>query len=157
MNDLNVRIVTLPPLTVVSVYGFGPSPEFEAWEKLETWARPLGLRDDPARHRIFGFNNPNPSPGSPNYGYELWIEIDPGMETAGDVKRIDFAGGTYAVARCEVPEGDYEVIGRTWQQLVVWREESGVPAGSHQWLEETVPVTQPGIAMILDLYLPIAG
>ena len=88
-------------------------------------------RDDPARHRIFGFNNPDPSPGSPNYGYELWIVIDAAVETDDTVGRLTFEGGRYAVARCAVPEGDYDVIGQTWQRLVKWREERGIKAGTH--------------------------
>ncbi|NIW49114.1 MAG: MerR family transcriptional regulator, partial [Gammaproteobacteria bacterium] len=68
MSELPVRIVKLEPMTIASTYGFGEQPEIEAWEKLLSWAREIGLslKD----HRFFGFNNPNPSPGSPNYGYE---------------------------------------------------------------------------------------
>ena len=77
MNTLDVRLVTLAPMRVASFYGFGPSPELVAWEKLMAWSRPKGLLDGPTRARIFGFNNPNPSAGSPNYGYEFWIEVGP--------------------------------------------------------------------------------
>ena len=77
MNTLDVRLVTLAPMRVASFYGFGPSPELVAWEKLMAWSRPKNLLDGPALARIFGFNNPNPSAGSPNYGYEFWIEVDP--------------------------------------------------------------------------------
>ena len=31
---------------------------------------------DRGKHRLFGFNNPDPSAGSPNYGYEVWIVVD---------------------------------------------------------------------------------
>ena len=156
MSDLEVRIVQLEPMRVASLWAFGPSPEIEAWEKLTAWAKPRGLLDDPQSHRIFGFNNPNPSPGSPNYGYELWIEVGPDVEPERDVRIEAFQGGLYAVTRCEVPPDEpYRVIPATWKKLVTWREDSPYRGGSHQWLEETVPIKLPGIEFVLDLYLPI--
>ena len=26
--------------------------------------------------RLFGYNNPDPTPGSSNYGYDVWITVD---------------------------------------------------------------------------------
>ncbi len=156
MNELEVRIVRLEPMRVASVWGFGESPEGQAWQKLEAWAKPKGLLDDPEQHRIFGFNNPNPSAGSPNYGYELWIEVGPDVVPEGDTRILGFNGGLYAVTRCEVPKGQYHVIGETWKELVTWREDSQYKCGTHQWLEKSVPTDAPGIEFILDLYLPIA-
>ena len=77
MNELNVRIVKLEPMRVASFHGFGTSPEHQAAENLIAWAGPKGLLDAGGKHRIFGFDNPCPSPGSPNYGYEFWITIEP--------------------------------------------------------------------------------
>ena len=70
MSQLDVRVEKLPPMRVASLWGFGPQPEDIAWQKLRAWAGPRGLLDKPEEHPIFGFNNPNPSAGSPNYGYE---------------------------------------------------------------------------------------
>jgi DNA gyrase inhibitor GyrI len=156
MSELDVRIVKLEPMRVASLWGFGESPEAIVWEKIEAWARPKGLLDNPEKHPIFGFNNPNPSPASPNYGYELLIAVGPDVEPEDDVRILDFEGGLYAVTRCEVPTGSYEVIGETWRRLVAWREESKYKCGTHQWLEKTVPDELPGIDFVLDLYLPIA-
>jgi DNA gyrase inhibitor GyrI len=157
MSDLDVRIVKLEPMRVASIWGFGQIPEEAAWQKLNGWAEPRGLLDDPEKHRIFGFNNPNPSAGSPNYGYELWIEVEPEVEPEGDVRIADVPGGLYAVARCEVPEGsEYEVIPATWKKLVTWRENSQYKCGSQHWLEKSVPDEISGMAFVLDLYLPIA-
>ena len=156
MNTDNVRIVTLEPMRVASVWAFGPSPEIEAWKKLEAWAKPKGLYDDLENHPIFGFNNPNPSAGSPNYGYEVRIKVGPEIMPEGEVRILDFAGGLYGVKRCEVPKGRFEVIGEKWEELVTWREDSKYKYGTHQWLEESVPTNSPDIEFILDLYLPIA-
>lgn len=157
MDTLNVRVITLSPLRVASFYGFGPGPEAMAWEKLIAWSRPKGLLDPPARARIFGFNNPSPSAGSPNYGYEFWIEAGPEVavapEDGPEVKIVHFDGGRYAVARCL----SVETITSTWQALVNWLANSSYQPGSHQWLEEHLgPVDAPPEEWAFDLYAPIA-
>ncbi|MCA9991961.1 MAG: GyrI-like domain-containing protein [Ardenticatenaceae bacterium] len=161
MSNLQVRLVNLSPLRVASLSGFGPNPEDLAFQKLDAWAGPRGLLADPEKHPVFGFNNPDPVAGNPDYGYELWIVVGPEFELAeGDAVRLhNFPGGRYAVTRCEVPEGDapgLEVIGQTWQKLVAWRDENGYQRGHQQWLEKMVPADLPGIRFVLDLYLPIA-
>jgi DNA gyrase inhibitor GyrI len=155
MSGLEVRIVRLAPLRVASVHAFSASPEHDAWEKLMAWAKPKGLLEDLETHRIFGFNNPNPSPGSPNYGYEFWIVVGPEVAPDGEAKIKEFAGGLYAVTRCKGVEN----IGETWKQLATWCEESKYRMASHQWLEEhlgPVGTPQAEAELVLDLYCPIA-
>jgi DNA gyrase inhibitor GyrI len=156
MSDLDVRIVKLEKMRVASFLGFGPSPEEEAWNKLNTWVKPRGYQENPEQHPIFGFNNPDPSPGSPNYGYELWIVVGPEVESEGDMSTKEFAGGLYAVTRCDVPKGDFEEIGRKWKQLATWREDSRYKAAHHQWLEKSVEFDASVLEFALDLYIPIA-
>jgi len=60
-------------MKVAAALGFGPEPEALAWEALTHWAASEGLRLN--EHRLFGFNNPSPTPGSPNYGYEQWLVL----------------------------------------------------------------------------------
>ena len=155
MNDLTVRIVTLEPLRVASFHGFGPNPEHLAAEKLVAWAGPRGDLTDIAHHRIFGFNNPNPSPGSPNYGYEFWIVVGPEVAPTAEVPIKEFAGGRYAVTRCRGVEG----IGATWGRLVAWLSDSQHGHAAHQWLEEHLNPVFPAAEdeLLLDLYAPIAG
>ena len=98
MGELDVKIVKLEPMRVGSVYGFGDSQEKLAWEKLIGWAEAKGLLRS-GEYRIFGFNNPNPSPGSPNYGYEFWMVVGQDVEPEGEIAAKDFAGGLYAVTR----------------------------------------------------------
>jgi DNA gyrase inhibitor GyrI len=155
MNTLDVRIVTLDPMRVASVLGFGPSPEMAAWQKLAAWAGPRGLLAEPNRPGIFGFNNPSPTPASPNYGYEFWIEVGPEAEAqASDEIRIkQFDGGLYAVTRCQ----GVETITETWKQLVAWLAASPYRQACHQWLEEHINVADAAPEeLILDLYAPIA-
>jgi AraC family transcriptional regulator len=141
-------------MRVASALGFGESPEEEAWETILAFAEARNLLAGPEAHRFFGFNNPSPAVGSPNYGYEQWITV--GTEVTGDerVEIKEFPGGRYAVARClGIP-----AIGETWRRLALWRETSPHQVAHHQWLEEAL--TSPGTPpeeMVLDLYLPIAG
>lgn len=153
---MQVRIVKLEPMRVASVLGFGQEPENEAWAKLMAWAKPKGLLSDQEHHRIFGFNNPSPTPGSPNYGYEFWIVVGHDAQSEGDVEIKDFPGGLYAAARCDVQDKPYETIPAAWKQLVLWRENSPYKSASHQWLEEHISGQDTGGDWIMDLYLPIA-
>jgi len=150
MSEMKVKIVRLAPMRVASIHGYGSSPEIVAMANLHAWADASG-RQIPGR-RVFGFNNPDPSPGSPNYGYEFWAELAEG-ETAGEgVEEKSFSGGLYAVTRVVgIPE-----ITPTWKRLVAWMEDSPYELGRHQWLEEHVAgtATQEN-DLTLDLYLPI--
>ena len=150
MSELDVRIVHLEPLRIASTYGFGESPEEIAWGKLKAWIQDQGI--NPEDHRFFGFNNPSPSAGSPNYGYEQWITVGANVEPTDDVKVKDFEGGLYAVTRCKLPD-----IGPAWKQLARWRESSKYSFGHHQWLEECISdIYAPFEEIVMDIYLPIS-
>ncbi len=157
MDDLNVSVIRLEPMRVASVLGFGTEPETEAWSKLIKWAQPLGYMDHLDRHPIFGFNHPEPAPGSPNYGYELWLRVEAEFESDGEVEMQEFPGGLYAVARCEVNGNPYQAIPAAWQSLVQWREQSRFKSAHHQWLEAFVETSRMAEGFFtLDLYLPLA-
>jgi AraC family transcriptional regulator len=157
MNNLNVRIVKLEALHVASFLGFGKQPEDESHAKLLAWAKPKGYIDDLQHHRIFGFNNPDPSPGSPNYGYELWITVGSDEQPDEQISIRDFPGGLYAVARCEMKGDLNETIPAAWKKLFLWCEKSRYKRGYHQWLEEHLRPDDPSERdWVLDLYLPIA-
>jgi DNA gyrase inhibitor GyrI len=155
MEEPDVKIVTLPPLRVVCINGFGGSPESQAFDKMKTWAQDHGLLGK--SYRLFGYNNPDPAPGSPNYGYDVWITVDESVQADGEARLIEFPGGLYAVVRLEVDlPGDQ--IGAGWQKLVRWMQHSKYRHGSHQWLEEHIgPLDQMGGGQhfTLDLHLPI--
>ena len=155
MSDIEVRIVKLPPMRVACVNGFGAGPENAAFSKMKTWAAAHNLLGKP--YRLFGYNNPDPSPGSPNYGYDVWITVDESVQADNEARIIDFPGGLYAVTRIEVKDPWADIPG-TWQKLVKWMENSKYRHGRHQWLEEHVgPLEEivDGQPFTLDLYLPI--
>lgn len=153
MDAFEVRIVELTPMRVASVLGFGEQPEYQAWKKLQDFASGRGYFKDRKEHRIFGFNNPDPSAGSPNYGYEYWICVEPDTQAEGDAQIKEFEGGLYAVAHCEIRAGNFQVITATWKRLVEWVDDSNYHPAGHQWLEEHL--SPPGENFSLDLYMPI--
>ncbi len=153
---IDVRIVELPALRVVSALGFGPSPEEEAWKLIGDFADARGLDMWSEEHRFFGFNNPDPSPGSPNYGYEQWMTIDAdvAVEAPYEVKQI--------------PPGRYAVTGftglshitDTWKALVGWFHDEGhqISCDRDRCLEELLPpFGRPPEEWRFDLYLGIDG
>jgi DNA gyrase inhibitor GyrI len=153
MSEFEVRLVRLEPMRVASAHGFGESPEVQAWDKILAFARSKGL--EPGQVRFFGFNNPNPSPGSPNYGYDQWMTVGPDVEPEGDIQILDIPGGLYAVTRCE----GLSHIGEVWKSLVLWFEDSPYKKSAHwcQCLEELLtPPDVPYEDYVFDLYLPIA-
>lgn len=153
MSDLEVRIVTLDPLRVASAYGFGAGPEEIAFEKIQAFAVANNLLKEGKLPNTFGFNQPDPSPGSPNYGYEVWLPLDGDTQGQGDVAIKDVPGGLYAVTRLV----DLQHIGATWKRLAQWLEGSKYKYGTHQWLEHLLsPADVPFEEYIFDLYLPIA-
>ena len=155
MESLDVRIVTLEPIRVASAHGFGEGPETLAWDKLIAWAKARGLWMDGTPRRYFGFNNPNPMPGSPNYGYETWMTVGPEIETDGEIAVKEFGGGLYAVTRCVVKDPGNDIYA-TWQKLVGWVENSPYRHGTHQWLEEHLFTGDPDFQdFTLDLFMPV--
>jgi len=153
MKNLEVRVVTLDPFRVASAYGFGDSPEGIAFEKIEAFAIANQLLEEGRLPRTFGFNHPDPSPGSPNYGYEVWLPIVEEVQVQGDISIKNISGGLYAVTRLT----GLQNIGDTWKQLAQWREGSKYKYGNHQWLEHLLsPSDVPFEAYVFDLYLPIS-
>jgi DNA gyrase inhibitor GyrI len=156
MEQLEIRIITLPPMRVACVNGFGQGPEGQAFDKMKAWLKAHDLLGKPARQ--FGYNNPDPTPGSPNYGYDVWVTLDESIKADGDAHIIDFPGGLYAVTRCEVKNPGAD-IPATWQKLFKWMQASRYHQGRHQWLEEHLgPLEEMGDNnyFTLDLYLPIS-
>jgi len=153
MDGQQIRIVRLSPMRVLSAHAYGESPETAAFEKLQRYAEEKNLLQEGQLPPTFGFNNPNPAPGSPNYGYEVWLPLEGELDPSGDIRLVDFEGGLYAVASCY----GLQNIGEEWLALAKWREGTAYAPGQHQWLEHLL--SPPNAAMedfVFDLYLPVA-
>jgi len=154
MSDaLEVRYVDLPEMTVASALGFGKEPENQSNRMISEFAKAKGIRIGSEDHPAFGFNNPNPSPGSENYGYEQWLKVDPGTEPLGDIKIKQIPAASYAVTRFT----GLSNIGSVWQRFSAWYEDTyaDVPPCKVQcWLESVQnPEEQDPEKWIFDLYL----
>jgi len=156
-KQIEVTIENFEPMRVASFYGFGPSPENIAMEKLIAWAKPKGYLKSPGEHRIFGFNNPNPSQGTPNYGYEFWITVGDDVEPEGDIRIHQFNGGLYAVTRCTDAGPEGKGITETWMNLFRWIQGSRYTIAAHQSLEEHIgEFPLPLEKMVLDICMPVS-
>lgn len=153
MKDLEVRIVRLEPMRVACATGFGSSPELLAWQTLRSWAEQKGLLDHPETHRFFGFNNPNPTPASPNYGYEVWMTVSPDVDVQPPITVKSFEGGLYAVTRVTGVEN----IFNTWQLLSAWIHSSPYTLAHEICLEEHIRfIDVPMEELTLDLFAPVS-
>lgn len=150
MTNSTMRVVNIPAMTVARFHGYGREPEDRAFTLMKEWM--LGNDIDPGTRRIFGFNNPNPQPGSESYGYEFWVELSE-PEKAPEVERIRFDGGRYAALR---HDGNGETIPRTWKRLVELLAESTHDHAHHQWLEEHfIDFAEENEVFSLDCLAPI--
>jgi len=155
MTITDVRIVDLPPMRVASALGYGTEPEDQAGTMICEFARSIGLEPGRPGYRTFGFNNPNPAPGSPNYGYEMWLVVGPDVEAKPPIEIKEIPGSKYAVTRFT----GLSNIGRVWRELVAWFEDSPYtrPPNWCRCLEEVVnPAETDPDKWTFDLYLPIA-
>ena len=156
MEYQDVLIINLPAMKVASFYAFSSSPETDAWEKMVVWAKAHSCWQDPPAVRVFGFDNPSPSTGSPNYGYEFWLTLNPQVAVDADTSIKEFPGGLYGVSRCEVTDNPWESIPAAWSKLVQWMESSHYEHGNHQWLEEHYTRFDSNKnGFVLDLLIPL--
>ncbi len=159
MDELEVRIEKLEPMRVARFQAISKSPESDAWDKLSSWAEPRGLLDDVKKNPVFGFNNPGPSPGKEEYGYEFWIKVGEEVEPEGDIKIKEFEGGLFAITTTPLKadpiyEDGHHFIG-AWKRLGDWIKSSKYEFGDQQCLERA---HDPGASeddLILDLYWSI--
>jgi effector-binding domain-containing protein len=157
MTDLTVEMRDLDEMVVVSGTGFGVEPEPLAWDLIFEFAARQGFDVESGDHRFFGFNNPNPSPGIPEYGYEQWMTIPANLEVDldGPVTRKTIPAGTFAVTRFK----GLQQITETWREFLQWFEESGLSRGDN-WEQCYEEMLNPGEASPdeweFELYLPVA-
>ena len=148
MEDLNkaknslsklkdVRIVYLPPATVVASHFKGENPEENSSRPLDAFVIESNLCKKKPDLRHYGFNNQNPGEEGAAYGYERWVTIPEDMEVPKEFVKKQFKGGLYAAHM--IPMGAFE----EWSWLYDWVISSDKyevdfedSEDSHQCLEE---------------------
>jgi DNA gyrase inhibitor GyrI/DNA-binding transcriptional ArsR family regulator len=161
MQNISVKIQSLPPMRVASVRAIGTEPESLAWAKMKAYIANHGWLQELDQHPIFGFNNPEPEPGQLEYGYEFWVKVDSSVTPTADLQVKEFPGGLYAVTPCNVSQESQDAFFKehgmlkSWYFLNQWVEQSDYVPGNHQWLEQQLNLPEPGKDTLLDLYYPI--
>lgn len=113
----DLRILYLPPCTVIASHFFGENPEEHALQPLLALLRETALQKRKPDLRMYGFNNPSPANGEP-YGYEYWVTIPEDFDVPEPFQKKHFPGGLYA-AHC-IRMGDFQ----EWQLLDNWIQTS---------------------------------
>lgn len=153
-----VRIVLLPPCTVASYQFAGDDPEEKVGEVMDMFIRSSKLYEIKPDARMFGFNNPEPQPGSDYHGYEDWVTIPDDMEVASPLVKKHYDGGLYAAYTINFPDF-YE-----WNFLKEWVKNSEKYQEDHRdYMEEHLNWVysshmgwpENGIDGKIDLLLPI--
>jgi DNA gyrase inhibitor GyrI/DNA-binding HxlR family transcriptional regulator len=160
------RIVKLPAMRVVSFHAMGEflgDPETKAGKKIFDWANPKGLYEDTEKHKVFGFNNPDPKydhdkgeflvDKDNQYGYEFWMTIDENFEVEKDIVVKNIPEGLYVVKSCK----GVNELGEAWKELYMWIKNSDkYDFGDKQCLEQALnPKEQDGHKIKFNLYFPI--
>jgi len=119
LEDKDVRIVYLPPMTVASAYvsgqfewGVGP----EATGKIEKFVYETGLLTIKPDARGLGFTTSDEMPPT---SYEAWVSIPDDMEVKAPLVKKTFAGGMFAAHVLR----DWSF--QDWELLADWVNESG--------------------------------
>ena len=150
---MDVEIIRLSPKHVAAYCAKGTQPEISALKRMRKWAEEKTLPFGNAQTRLFGFNNPDPQPGNPEYGYEVWLEVPLDVKGEGEITIMDFRGGLYACTEVKGVENIYPA----WQELLAWQKKSGYELSEdHPCLEEHLSdLSTPEKDFRLRLYLPL--
>jgi len=98
LEDKDVRIVYLPPMTVAAAYISGEGCEGKALDMISKFTEESGLLKIKPDARSFGFDCSQGATGSGenSHGYEVWVSVPDNMEIPTPLVRREFNGGLYA-------------------------------------------------------------
>lgn len=114
-NELNVRIVKLPPFTAASYRCICQEPEEKTGDVMTEFVQNSRLYEIKPDSRMFGFNRPNPGVlEDGTHGYEVWVTIPDEMEVHAPLTKEHFDGGWFAVMAIPFPEF------QLWGDLIDW-------------------------------------
>lgn len=154
MSKFKIRIEELGPMRVVVFRGYSTTPEMEAHEQAVAFATEKGLINENNCLKTFGFNKPAPwvTQGD-EYGYELWVVVDPEINIPPYLMVKEFPGARCAVTSIE----KLADIGAAWEYLYKWVGDSKDYEHSHiDGLEEVLsPLGTPEEELAFNLYLPV--
>lgn len=112
----DIRIINLPRMTFASYCVISETPENDCWKMMNKLIKDFSLQSKPG-FRHFGFNNPDPTPGKTEYGYEMWVVVPEDFKVPEPFVRKDFPGGLYAALPTYMT-----IIGERWGELFNWAQ-----------------------------------
>jgi len=167
LEDKDVRIVYLPPMTIAAAYASGEGCEGKSGDMIKQFVKDSGLLKIKPDARSFGFDcsKGETGIGEPSHVYEMWVSVPDDMEIPAPLIKRTFKGGLYAAH--VLRSWDFQ----DWRYLSEWVNASDKYDGdfesdrwvsketvSGQGLEETLNFynfIQTGDNLQLDLLFPI--
>ncbi len=140
LEDKDVRIVYLPPMTVAAAYASGEGCEGKTADMIKQFVDESGLLHIKPDARCFGFDCSQGTAeiGEPSHIYETWVSVPSDMEIPSPLIKRVFKGGLYAAH--VLRSWDFE----DWRLLGAWVNASDKyenDLGSPRW---TSPETVAG-------------
>lgn len=98
LEDKDVRIIYLPPMTIAAAYASGEGCEGKAAEMLGSFIADTDLLKIKPDARSFGFDcsGDAAADGTGSHTYEMWVSVPEGMEIPKPLVKRAFKGGLYA-------------------------------------------------------------
>ena len=120
LNDHDVRIIYLPPMTFAAYTASGENCEGKAGDAIDQFVKDTGLLDIKPDARSFGFDCSAEFQGigAPSQHYQVWVSIPDDMEVPDNLKKLHFCGGNFAAH--VLMNWDFEM----WRYLYEWVEAS---------------------------------
>jgi len=150
MEDKDVRIVYLPPMTIAAAYASGEDCEGKCFEIINQFVKDSGLLRIKPDARSFGFDCSMGAVGigEPSRTYEMWVSVTDDIEIPAPLVKRTFKGGLYAAHVLRTWDFD------DWRQLKEWVDASDKydnDWGSPRWVSPETSAGQ-GFEETLNFY-----
>lgn len=150
MEDKDVRIVYLPPMTVAAAYASGEDCEGKTADMIKKFVEDSGLLRIKPDARSFGFDCSKGATGigEPSHTYEMWVSVPGDIEIPAPLVKRTFHGGLYAAHVLRT--WDFE----DWRLLKEWVNASDKydnDWGSMRWISPETVAGQ-GLEETLNFY-----
>ncbi len=150
LEDKDVRIIYLPPMTVAAAYASGEGCEGKALDMISKFTKESGLLKIKPDARSFGFDCSQGTVeiGENSQAYEVWVSVSDNMEIPAPLVRRKFRGGLYAAHVLRA--WDFQ----DWRRLKEWVDASEIYEnnwGSPRWESAGTPTGQ-GFEETLNFY-----
>jgi DNA gyrase inhibitor GyrI len=150
MTDPIVRLVKIDAMRAAVFHGFSKTPENDAHQARLAWTQQKGLLDSRSTYLLLGRNNPPPSPGKAEYGYDCMITIRDEIELEDEIQIEEIPAGLYAVVRTNLADME-----KQWHWLYNWVENSQYAVAGHGLEEILCGDESDPDTFLFDLWLPV--